>query len=147
MQFQDLFLTPQHYDDYVFKLDKQLKQFSYSYMNNSKWKKLFIAIFQNTNLIKQCVVVNIFESGINQLRLDTPTVEQDIHQEFMSNSLNTGEYAIYYKGICYIEFLKTYQTNPKPMEQNIQEIKKYLSHFGVFEFEETKNYLRVMGYR
>lgn len=33
------------------------------------------------------------------------------------------------------------------MEQNIQEIKKYLSHFGVFEFEETKNYLRVMGYR
>lgn len=147
MQFQDLFLTPQHYDDYVFKLDKQLKQFSYSYMNNSKWKKLFIAIFQNTNLIKQCVVVNIFESGINQLRLDTPTVEKNIYQEFMLNSLNTGEYAIYYKGICYIEFLKTHQTNPKSMEQNIQEIKKYLSNFGIFEFEETKNYLRVMGYR
>lgn len=147
MQFQDLFLTQQHYDDYIIKLDKQLKKFNHSYMNNSKWKKLFIAIFQNTDLIKQCVVVNLFESANNQLKLDVINFEQEIHQEFMANSLNTGEYAIYYKGICYIEFLKIYQTKPTLIKQNIQEIKHYLSGFGMFEFEETKDYLRVIGYR
>lgn len=147
MQFQDLFLTQQHYDDYIIKLDKQLKKFNHSHMNNSKWKKLFIAIFQNTALIKQCEVVNLFEPAINQLKLDVIHFENDIHQEFMANALNTGEYPIYYKGICYIEFLKIYQTKPTLIKQNIQEIKKYLSNFGVFEFEEIKDYLRVLGYR
>lgn len=146
MKFQDLFLTQQHYDDYILKLDKQLKKFNHSYMNNSKWKKLFIAIFQNAALIKQCEVVNLFEPAINQLKLDVINFEQEIYQEFMANSLNTGEYAIYHKGICYIEFLKIYQIAPEPIEQNIQEIKKYLSNFGVFEFEETDDYLRVLGY-
>lgn len=123
-------------------------------MNNAKWRKLFVKIIENRKLIKQCELFDFFGSGINTLILSkiNENLESFILEDCILNDITTSEPSTFYKEIEDIEFLRFYTEMPPEIkgkiikkEQNIEEIKRYLSSFGEFYFEEDENRLKVLG--
>ncbi len=142
-------------EDVKQNLDKLLSKFSYSCMNNSKWKKVFIEILRNNEFIKRCEIYDYINPNINELLLDNISESsfEEISSEYISEKITTGEYSTPYKYIEYIEFLKKWENKPYALaktiiiKQDTDKIKEILSKMGLFEWEEDNNSLKLLGYK
>lgn len=155
-KYRDFFLSEEAFEANQIRLEKRLKAFSTAYMSNAKWRKLLVKICENKELIKQCEIFDFFGSCVNLLNFSkiNADFEQYIGEDCISNEITTAEYPTFYKEIEYIEFLRIYErsqvgryTKIIEKQQDIEEIKRYLSSFGQFQFQEDENALRVLGYR
>jgi hypothetical protein len=153
--YRDYFLTEESYIKYIDKLNKKIETFDNKFMNNSKWKKVFMKIYSNVNIIKQCEAVDFFSSCINILNTNLQNPQEYIFDDFVDNKIFiAGEYSISYREIEYLEFKKSWEgeyigrlVNPKILPQDINKIKKTISEIGKFQWEEGENYLRLIGYK
>jgi hypothetical protein len=146
------------YKDINKEIEKRISSYENKYMNNSKWKKLFLTIFSNINIIKQCEIRDFFNSGYIYIKTNLNNIEYKnyIHNECIDNNLFSGsEYPVCnYKEIEYLEFAKYWNEEAsgrllkqKIIEQDINKIKETISKIGIFEWEETEKYLRIIGYK
>jgi hypothetical protein len=154
--YRDYFTNEEAYIKNKNRADKKIELYRNRFMNNSKWKKLFLAVFSNIHCIKQCEIMNFFDSAIITLKTDLQNIEVEnyIFSDCIDNYLfETGEHAVSYREIEYIEFRKCWKENsigmliePKTMKQDTDKIKEILSKAGKFEWCETEEYLRIKGY-
>jgi hypothetical protein len=153
--YRDYFLTEEAYLKNKARSDKKIKTYDNEFMNNSKWKRLFLTIFSNIDLITHCEVIDFFSSSIITLRTNSKNTEPEkyIYNDCIDNILfETGEYAVSYREIEYLEFKKQWkneeigkQGNQK--EQDTNKIKEIIKKTGQYEWEETDEYLRILGYK
>ncbi len=143
-------------EQFKIELDKLIAQFNYSYMSNSKWKKLFAEILKNRKLIRHCEIYDYINPCVNEIAWYKISKKSylEVDKEYISEKLITGEYSTPYKYIEYIEFLKEWKVyskyaliEPKIEKQDTDEIKKVLSKIGMFEWEEDEKSLRIIAYR
>ncbi len=129
-------------EEAIIQMDKNISEFNYSYMCNSKWKKVFLAILKNKNIINDCLIVDCTNGTINKILLEkiSDTPEKYVHHDYISQEITQGEYPTPYKYIEYIEFSKKYN-------QDVVQIKNILSKIGLFEWEENNITLKLIGYR
>jgi hypothetical protein len=103
---------------------------------------LFLTICSNDDIIKSCEIIDFFSSTYIYLKSDLRNTDFDpyINADCIDDYLfETGEYAVSYREIEYIEFKKI-------SEQDTDKIKEILSKIGKFEWAETEEYLRIKGY-
>jgi hypothetical protein len=141
-------------------VNKKISSFENRYMSNSKWKKLFLTLFENIDKVKSCEVFDFFNPGLIYITTDLQNIEygKHIHNEcidkiLLNDSLDGGD-ACYYREIEYLEFLKYWKGRklgrlvaPKIIYQDTDKIKEVISKIGKFKLEETEEYLRVIGYK
>ncbi|MDR2106566.1 MAG: hypothetical protein LBP24_04080 [Coriobacteriales bacterium] len=156
--YRNYFLTEEAYERNKARADKRIKAYGSVCMNNSKWKKLFLALFANIDAIKQCEVIDFFGSSATTLktRLGGIKPERHIHSDCIDTALlETGEYPVSYREIEYLEF-KRYSrnegigergSNQRPLEQDIGKIRGILERAGRYEWEVTEEYIRILGYK
>jgi hypothetical protein len=155
--YKDYFFTEEAYIRHKNRTDKKIKAYNNIFMNNSKWKRLFLTIFSNTDFIKYCEVNDFFSSSIIILKTNLQNIEYEkyIHNDCIDNRLfKTGEYSISYREIEYIEFKKYWREeakmrlqSPKIIEQDTNKIKEIISETGKYEWGENEKYLRIIGYK
>ncbi len=134
----------------IIRMDKNISSYNHSYMCNSKWKKVFLEIVKNKNIIDDCIIVDIANGTVNRILWDkiSDTPEKYIHYDYISEEITQGEYLTPYKYIEYVEFPKKYKTkfSVRNSNQNTEEIKNILSQIGIFEWEEDDMTLKLLGY-
>jgi hypothetical protein len=155
--YRDYFYTEEAYTKHKIKIDKKIETYNNGFMSNSKWKKLFLKIFSNIYLIKYCEVVDFFSSSIITLKTNLGNIDPKkyIHSDCIDNILfETGEHTVSYREIEYLEFKKHWKSkesgksgNYKIKEQDTNKIKETLEKTGQYEWEETEEYLRIIGYK
>jgi hypothetical protein len=150
--YKDYFLTKEAYIKNKTRTEKKIKAYKSSFMSNTKWRKLFLTIYLNHDLIKSCEIIDFFSSTYVYLRNDLKDIDFDqyINTDCIDNYLITGEYTVSFKEIEYIEFKKQWKEKTgteEEFEQNIKKIKEIIMATGKYEFEETENYLRIYGYK
>jgi hypothetical protein len=154
--YKEYFSNEESYIKNKNRSDKKIELYENKFMNNAKWKRIFLAIFSNTHCIKKCEIIDFFSNATITLKTNLQNIEPEnyIFSDCIDNFLfETGEYAVSYREIEYIEFKKCWKGNsigmliePKTMEQDINKIKEVLSKIGKFEWDETEEYLRIKGY-
>ena len=139
-------------------LDKKIASYDNWFMSNTKWKKLFLTIFENTNVIKQCEIV-VFRlenfNWINNVNLNIKLDEVDkyLYDDYIDVCLSGGHDTLCYREIEYLEFRKyNYEwigsaVLKKEELQNTSFIKEVISKIGLFHWEETEEYIRIYGYK
>jgi hypothetical protein len=155
--YKNYFHTKEAYLKSKIRTDKKIGTYDNRFMNNSKWKKLFLTIFSNIDSIKHCEVIDFFSSSITTLKTNLGNIEPEkyIHNDCIDNILfETGEYTVSYREIEYLEFRKHWKSkenrkreNIKIMEQDTNKIKETIEKTGQYEWEETEEYLRIIGYK
>lgn len=154
--YRQKFNSEDYFDEHQKRIDKRIAQFSNSFLNNAKWKKVFLTIFSNVDLVKQCEIKDFFSSCYVDLRTELQDVkfEKFIYSDYIDEFITTGEYPISYREIEYLEFLKSWNgkfigklVKSKPITQDTEKIKKILSTVGQFEWEEYDNSVRLIAYR
>ncbi|WP_410504151.1 DUF6678 family protein [Hymenobacter lapidiphilus] len=154
--FKDSFLTREGYEDWLLRLDRKVSTFSYSFMNNSKWQKLFITICENNKIIKRCEIYDFFGSCTNEIIFSKIYINymDHIFPTYIDNFFTTSEHKTSYKEIEFIEFLKYWNNEPvgrlvKPTKetQDTCAIKSSLDRVGQFQWDESEKHLRIIGYR
>ena len=156
LDFKQLFLTQEGYEEWVRKRERKLSEFSYSFMNNSKWRKVFIAICENKEIFKKCEIHDFFGRCFNEIifrKIDEDYIDY-ISSSYLNNYFTTSEYKTPYIEIEFIEFLKYWNDEPiglliKPKQetQDTHAIKALLEIIGQFQWEENEKHLRIIGYR
>ena len=145
-------------------LYKKIETYDCRHMSNTKWRKLFLTILRNTDTIKQCEIVEfVFENGVHwvndmKLTVNIDIIDEYLFEDYISERLAGGHNSISYREINYVEFRKYYHKYvPRPFpphnkhdvvkaQQDLGEIKRIISAIGQFYWEETKHYLRILGY-
>ncbi|MDR1284609.1 MAG: hypothetical protein LBJ88_00210 [Campylobacteraceae bacterium] len=141
-------------------VNKKISSFENRFMSNSKWKRLFLTLFENIDIVKLCEVRDFFNPCFIFITTDLQSIDygKHVHNEcidkiLLDNSLDGGD-ACYYREIEYLEFLKYWKggkfgrlMTPKIIYQDTNKIKEIISKIGKFELEETEEYLRVIGYK
>lgn len=91
--YKNYSFTEEAYIKHKHRVDKKIKTFNYRYMNNSKWKKLFITIFANTEIIQWCEVVDFFSSSVilTKTTAQNSKPEQYIYNNCIDDYLVTAE--------------------------------------------------------
>ena len=154
--YKDFFFTENAFLKNNERFDKYKSKFTCQFMNNAKWQKVFCAIFSKSNLIRDCEVVDFFSGCVVRLRTELQNVnfEEFIYSDCIDCCITTGEYATSYREIEYLEFRRTWEGEHigklvprKVYEQDIEQIKNYLSEIGQFEWELNESYLRLIAYR
>jgi hypothetical protein len=152
--YKDYFFTEEAYIKNKKRTEKKIESYENRFMSNAKWRKLFLTIYSNYDIIKSCEIIDFFSSTYIYLRNDLKDMDFDkyINADCIDNYLITGEYTISFKEIEYIEFKKKSEEKAKAekkneFDQDIKEIKEIIAKTGKYEFEETENYLRIYGYK
>jgi hypothetical protein len=110
-------------------------------MNNSKWKKLFLTIFENNNIITECEIVDFFSGTYRFIKnkLENINYMDYIYSDCIDEKLITGEHTVSYREIEYIKF--------KKLKQDVEKTKEIITKTGKYEWEETEEHLRIYGYK
>lgn len=141
------------------KYEKQLKTkiefFSGSFMNNSKWTKLFNELSNNSNEIKKCFVKNIFDDILRELPIpEKNNFNKSFTESGIKDIMTSGPCS--FKEIEKIIFPKQWETDrqmrdeklePKKFNQNIENIKNMTGSIGKLEIEIDNENLIIYGYR
>lgn len=153
------------YVDKMKLINEKIETYDCRHMSNTKWRKLFLVILKNINIVKQCEIVEfVFDNcGIHwindmKLTINIDIIDEYLFEDYISERLAGGHNPISYREINYIEFRKYYHkdvSRPSPphnkydtvnAEQDLDEIKRIISATGKFYWEETEQYLRILGY-
>ena len=154
--YKDFFFTEDAFMKNNARFEKYKSRFTCQFMNNAKWRKVFCAIFSKPDLVRDCEVVDFFSSCAVYLRTELQHVnfEEFIYSDCIDSCVGTGEYATSYREIEYLKFRKTWTNESigklvpqKVYEQNIEQIKNFLSEIGQFEWELNEDYLKLIAYR
>ena len=131
------------------KLDKTISSnYQYSFMSNTKWKKLFSALDIPELIFDQII--------LKKVNTDMPyrtwvPQKDDLEDKWVSEGEN--EYSYFYKEIEWIEIPKIvkpygYENIPfKHYIQDIELIKNILEEIGKFEIEITDIGFKIFGYK
>ncbi|MDR2495474.1 MAG: hypothetical protein LBD24_09665 [Spirochaetaceae bacterium] len=138
--YKDFFLTEEAYIKNKRKADGKIKTFKNRYMSNAKWKKLFLTVFQNGMVLTECEIVDFFGGTYRFIKNSGERTDYSdyIYSDCIDETLVTGEYAVSYREIAYLEWKKSNRDGKK--------IKEILAETGKYEWEETEAYLRIYGY-
>jgi len=148
-------------------LDKKIESYNACFMSNAKWRKLFLTIFDNLDIIEQCEIVvlnisnmddkNIIWTNDVNLTNSKNKINNYILDDYIDTPLAGGHDPISYREIEYLEFRKHWtkvihkknQWSPEwvKKEQNLNKIKERISDAGKFQWEGTEEYIRIYGYK
>ena len=160
-RYKDCFVGMEKWYDKKMKLlDKKIENYNGWFMNNTKWKKTFLTIFENLDTVKQCEIVeftleNYRMRWCNNVKLgkNIEEAKKYLLDDYIHEHLAGGHDPISYREIEYLEFRKyDYQkigalVTKKEVLQNTNKIKELLSKIGQFYWEETEEYIRIYGYK
>ncbi|MFH4966562.1 hypothetical protein V8G61_00040 [Gaetbulibacter sp. M240] len=142
------------------KYEKQLKtkieMFSGSFMNNSKWTKLFIGLSNNLTEIKKCYIKSVFDDILREIKIPkTDNFNDSFSKTGIKDNILTGG-PCEFKEIEQIIFpyewksdrqMRDQKLEPKKFNQNIDKIKIMTDSIGEFEMEIDNENLIIYGYR
>ena len=124
------------------KIDKIIKRnYSSTFMNNSKWVKLIGLLVKNHKLFDVCNVKLIYDDEIRRLIIQgNETYELDYYQDSMegmvTKPITPGWIA--YKEIEWISFPSD--------KSNTQALEILIKKTGEFRSDVTVDYLRILAY-
>ena len=146
--YKDYFFTEEAYIKDKVKIDKKINEYENKFMSNAKWEKLFLTIYLNNDIIKNCEIIDFFSFTYRYIKNNVEDYKNYIHRDCIDNILITGEHSISYREIEYIEFKKKWlEEKIGTMEQDTNKIKEIISKTGKYEWEETENHIRIYGYK
>jgi hypothetical protein len=141
--YKDYFFTEDAYIKNKNRTDKKIAAFNTKYMNNAKWKKLFLVLCSHIGYIKYCEIHDFFSSSRIFLKrnLQNTAYKNYIYTDCIDNCLfETGEYAVSYREIEYIILAGR-------NKQDTNTIKELITKTGRYEWDENEAYVRIIGYR
>ncbi|MDR2109367.1 MAG: hypothetical protein LBP28_07940 [Coriobacteriales bacterium] len=155
--YRDYFLSEEAYARNKAKADKRIQTYDKAYMSNSKWKKLFSALFANADVVKHCEVIDFFGSSATTIKTDLGDIEPEkyIHNDCIDTMLlRKGEHPVSFREIEYLEFRKHGRNEEAKeggsekglSEQDLGKIKEAIEKTGRYEWEVTEEYIRILGY-
>ncbi|MCF6352608.1 MAG: hypothetical protein L3J06_06325 [Cyclobacteriaceae bacterium] len=136
------------------KLKNRVNDFSGSFMNDSKWSKLFKALSLQ-NIAKKCLIKDVMDDYLRELEI--PAIEQysmTFNEKGINDIMIGGPSN--FKSIEHIEFpkewtierkMRTETLTPKKQEQNIDQIEKLIKTVGNFEMDCNYEKIVLYGYR
>ncbi|WP_162056335.1 hypothetical protein [Pontibacter pamirensis] len=140
---------------YRAKLTKKLDTFSGRYMSNTKWSKLFKVLSQNHELIGKCLIKDVWDNVLREIRIPRIDGYSVVFNEKGINDTMTGG-PTSFKEIQWIEFPSKWTVN-RPMGQqilesftyyqDISEISNKIAGIGELEIELSPEKLIVYGYK
>lgn len=154
--YRQNFLSQEYFDKHQKRIDKKVQDFSNCYLNNAKWKKVFLTICSNADLFKHCEIRDFFSSCFVYLRTELKDINFDdfIYSDHIDQSITTADGPISFREIEYLEFEKSWDgefigklVQSKRFTQDTEKIKEILSTIGQFEWEEYENSIRLIAYR
>jgi|GEM_PF-148074 len=143
--YRQYFLTQERFDEHQKRIDKRIEKFSNSFLNNSKWRKLLLTIFSNTDLIQHCEINDFFSNCIVNLRIQKKNIkfEDFIYSTHIDPFITTADGPISYREIEFLAFDKSWHgefvgrlVQRKVFTQDMKRIRELLSAIGKFEWEE-----------
>lgn len=140
---------------YEQKLANRLNEFSGSFMSNAKWKKLFLKLSKNKDIVSKCFIKDVFEENLNDIEI--PSVENFLntfHDKGVKDVTTGG--TLTFKQIEWIEFPIQWTTKremrgqtlePQKFTQDLLQIRKILHEVGQLEIELNEDKLVIYGYK
>jgi hypothetical protein len=136
-------------------LDNRIEGFSGKFMNNAKWRKLFMALSENHDIIGKCRVKLV----MRETPIDLPIPSRDeyasvFRKESVDDILTCGPFD--FREIEWVEFPKQWiverqmrlvTLEPFKYEQDILELKRIIDEIGLFEIEIDDKHLVLYGYK
>lgn len=119
-----------------------------SYMNNTKWIKLFTSLEENEIFLPVCYFKFIGEE--NARKLSTPT-KSSFDESGIKDVFVTGPF--YFNEIEWVEWPGQYEVSRgeglKPLlkEQNIIKLKDSIDQIALYKYELNKESLKLYGYK
>lgn len=140
---------------YEARLAKKLGSFSGRYMNNSKWTKLFRVLSQHDDVVKKCLIKDVWDNVLRELKIPSFDEYPMVFNEKGINDTMTGGPSSF-KEIEWVEFPSEWTVNrpmgqqmlePFTYYQDILEISNKVAVIGELEIELTSEKLIVYGYK
>jgi hypothetical protein len=122
-----------------------------SYMNNTKWFKLFVALLENN--IKHVRIKRVFATKAGEIELKNDCFNK---HRFWDSSVFGPFYFKEIEWIDILETVETFQYVPAAtcqkiviLENNIKTntIENIVNGLGKFEYDKTENGIRMYGYK
>lgn len=136
------------------KLNNQINKFSGKYMNNSKWTKLFYKLSEHHDLVKRCLLKDIWNEIEREIKI--PTIE-NFSTIFQEKGIKDGRCGPHeFKEIEQVIFPRTWTKDrnmraqilePHFFDQNIEKINSIIKEIGKFETEFNNESLIIYAYR
>ncbi len=154
--YRQCFMSQAYFDQHQERINKRIQQFSNAFFNNAKWKRVFLTICANTEVIKHCEISDFFSDCIVDLNFKKKSInfEDYLHLDYIDPFITTADGPISYREIEYLAFNKSWNgeyvgalVKRKQITQDTNSIKEIISAIGQFEWEEDENALRLMAYR
>jgi len=143
-------------DKYNKQLKNKIEKFSGSFMNNSKWTKLFKALTQHHVEIKKCFIKNIFDDVLREIKIpSSENYDEYFSETGVKDSICTGG-PLTFKEIEQLIFpnrweikreMRSQILEPKKINQSIAAIKNIADLIGKFETEHDDEKLILYGYK
>jgi hypothetical protein len=143
-------------DRYLRLQERKIKEFSGRFMNNTKWFKLFKTLSENSEVIKKCSIINIYDDVSRTIEIPTQEEFFIVYDEKGIKDEPTAGGPMLFKEIRWIEFPATWSIQrtmrdevlqPLVFDQNLDLIENILVKTGELEIEQDEICLKVYGYR
>lgn len=140
---------------YQRKFENRLKEFSGSYMNNTKWIKLFDALSNENQIIKKCYVKDIWDDVLREIEIPSRDLFDEAFSRTGINDVFSGgpyefteiEKLIFPKNWSIQRKMRDENLNPFEYAQDIDKIKTLITSVGLFEIEHEPESLVIYGYK
>ncbi len=142
-------------EKYNNRLDKRISEFSGHFMSNTKWTKVFSILSQNKDIIKKCLIKDVFDNTLRQI--DIPNFQKfadTFHEQGIKDVMTGGPST--FRQIEWIEFparwtidrsMRTEALAPHKFHQDITSIHKLVNKVGEFTINFDNDKLIIYGYR
>lgn len=136
------------------KFNNQIRNFSFSGMNNSKFIRLFGRLSENSEVVKRCLIKDIWDEQLREIKIPKKEYFSTVFDE---RGIKDGKYGPYqFKEIEQIIFPKIWTIERQmrlqkleafKFEQDIETIKEIIEEIGELEIEFNNESLMIYAYR
>ena len=140
---------------YLDRLNKRIKEFSGTFMSNSKWQKLFLVLSRNLDTVKNCRIKTVGDTRLREFEIPNPNnFSEAFHPEGINDIGISGPF--FFKEIEQMIFPKFWSIKrsmgneslePFNYHQDIIRIKELIEETGKFELEIDDSELILYGYK
>lgn len=140
---------------YQRKLANRLNEFSSSFMSNAKWKKLFLKLSENKDIVCKCFIKDIFDDNLHEIEIPSAENFLNTFHDKGIKDVTTGG-SLTFKQIEYLEFptqwaitreMRGQILEPHKFTQDLLQIRKILHEVGQLEIELNEDKLVIYGYK
>lgn len=142
-------------EKYQKQLNQKIATFSGKFMNDTKWTKLFNALCGKSDLIKKCLIKDIWDEKLREITIPNHNkYSETFNQKGFKDVMISGPSE--FKEIEQLVFLKNWTTErkmgfqnlePHKFEQDIEKIKIIVDQIEKFETEIDSEKLILYAYR